>query len=178
MRILTVIALIIFISGCSNKKSVQLPPAPADAEAIVKTINGKTYQTADLALISNLEADKNAPYQWFEDVNDTTAFFRNYEKRKKMLEIKFVNDTLAEVTDEAETNMAAWKIEDQPKSDEKPGYFLRLTIDKDEALLPGQTGNSTITFSYKILGIDDKQLFLETPNMFNSRKIAALMKTS
>jgi len=28
-----------------------------------------------------------------------------------------------------------------------------------------------------VLGIDDKQLFLETPNMFNSRKMATLLKS-
>jgi hypothetical protein len=49
-------------------------------------------------------------------------------------------------------------------------------MEKEESLVPGQVGKSTITFSYKVLGIDDKQLFLETPNMFNSRKMAASMK--
>ena len=177
MRIFAIIALFaFFIVGCSNKKTVPLPPAPANVEAVVKTVKGKKYKTADLALISTLAADKNNPYEWFDDIADTTAFFRNYEKQKKKLEIKFVNDSTAEVTDDAETNKATWMIDDQPKSDEKPGQFLRLTMQKDEALIPGQVGKSTITFSYKVLGIDDKQLFLETPNMFNMRKIAALMK--
>jgi hypothetical protein len=50
-------------------------------------------------------------------------------------------------------------------------------MERDESVFPGQVGKATITFSYKILGIDDKQLFLETPNMFNMKKVAALMKT-
>ena len=176
MRILTIIAMFLLITGCANKKTVSLPPAPANSDAVTKTVKGKKYKTADLALISKLAADKNNPYEWFEDVNDTTAYFRNYEKQKKKLEINFINDTTAEVTDEVGTNKALWKIDDQPKSDETAGQFLRLTMEKDEALIPGQVGKSTITFSYKILGIDDKQLFLETPNMFNMRKMAALMK--
>ena len=177
MRILTIIAMFLFSTGCGNKKNVQLPPAPANSDAIVKTVKGKKYKTTDLALISRLAADKNNPYEWFDDVNDTTAYFRNYEKQKKKLEINFINDTTAEVTDEAGTNKALWRIDDQPKSDESAGQFLRLTMEKDEALIPGQIGKSTITFSYKVVGIDDKQLFLETPNMFNMRKMAALMKT-
>lgn len=177
MRTFTIIALLsFFIVSCGNKKTVQLPPAPASVDAIVKTVKDKKYKTSDLALISTLVADKNNPYEWFDEIEDTTAFFRNYEKQKKKLELNFINDTTAEVTDETETNKATWEIDDQPKSDEKPGQFLRLTMEKNEELIPGQVGKSTITFSYKVLGIDDKQLLLETPNMFNSRKIAALMK--
>ena len=177
MRILPIIAtLSFFVIGCGNTKNVQLPPAPANSDAVIKTINGKKYKTADLALISKLAADKNNPYEWLEDVKDTTPFFRNYEQQKKKLEINFVNDTTAQVTNEAGTNKATWKIDDQPKSDETTGQFLRLTMEKNESLLPGQVGKSAITFSYKVLGIDDKQLFLETPNMFSSRKMAALMK--
>jgi len=177
MRTFTVVALLsLFIISCGNKKTVQLPPAPASTDAIVKTVKGKKYKTSDLALISNLAADKNNPYEWFEEIEDTTAFFRNYEKQKRKLQISFINDSTAEVTDDVETNKATWKIDDQPKNDEKPGQFLRLTMEKSEALIPGQVGKSTITFSYKVLGIDDKSLLLETPNMFNSRKIAALMK--
>ena len=153
-----------------------LPPAPANTDAVAKTIKGKKYKAAELALISTLISDKNNPYEWFDDVKDTTRFFRNYEQQKMKLVIQFINDSTAEVTDESSVNKATWKIDDQPKSDEKPGVFLRLSMERDEQLMPKQTGKSTITVSYKVLGIDDKQLFLETPNMFNSRKMAVLMK--
>jgi len=177
MRIFIATALLLFISGCANKKNVQLPPAPASVDAVIKTVKGKKYKTTDLALISNLAADKNDPYEWFDDIKDTTAFFRINEKEKKKLEINFVNGTTAEVTDMSGTNKATWKIDDQPKSEETAGKFLRLSIERNEALIPGQVSKATITFSYKVLGIDDKQLFLETPSMFNMRKVAALMKT-
>ena len=155
----------------------ELPPTPASIEAVVKTITGKKYKTAELALVSNLISDKNNPYEWFDQIKDTTPFFKNYEKQKMKLAIHFINDTAAGVTDDAATNKTTWKLDNQPKSDETPGIFLRLTMQKDEALVPGQVGKSTITFSYKVLGVDDKQLLLETPNMFNSRKLAVLMKT-
>jgi hypothetical protein len=176
MRIFIAIPLLLFVSGCANKKNVQLPAAPASIDAIVKTVKGKKYKTTDLALISKLAADKNDPYEWFDEIKDTSTFFRNNEKEKKKLEINFVNDTIAEVTDMSGTNKAIWRIDDQPKGEETAGKFLRLTMEKDETLFPGQSGKSTITFSYKVLGMDDKQLFLETPSMYNMRKVAALMK--
>ena len=154
----------------------QLPPVPASIDSVAKTIMRKKYKAAELALISKLISDKNNPYEWLDQIKDTTLFFRNYEKEKMKFAIHFINDTAAQVTDEAATNKATWKLDNEPKSDETAGIFLRLTMEKDEILIPGQTGKSTITFSYKVLGVDDKQLLLETPNMFNSRKLAVLMK--
>ena len=81
-----------------------------------------------------------------------------------------------EITNKVGINKATWKIDTQPKSDEATGLFLRLSIEKQDTVVPGQVGSSTNTFSYKVLGIDDKQLFLQTPNMFNSKKVAVLMK--
>ena len=178
MRSFTIAGVIcVFIFGCGNTKTVNLPPAPANADAVSKTIKGKKFKTAELALVSNLVADKNDPYEWFDEIKDTTPYFRNYEKQKMKFEIRFVNDTSAEITDEAGVIKAIWKIDDQPKSDETAGLFLRLSMERQEKMIPGQVGTSMITFSHKILGIDDKQLFLQTPNMYNSKKVAALMKT-
>lgn len=177
MRSFIVITIaLFFFSACGNNKTALLPPAPANVNAVVKTITGKKYKATGLALISTLISDKNNPYEWFDQIKDTISFFRNYEKEKMKFAIHFINDTAAEVGDEAAINKATWQLDSQPKSDETPGTFLRLTMEKDETLIPGQAGKSTITFSYKVLGVDDKHLLLETPNMFNSRKLAVLMK--
>lgn len=178
MRFFTIVVIVIlFFSACSNSKTAQLPPAPASIDSVAETIAGKKYKAAELALISKLISDKNNPYEWFDQINDTTPFFRNYEKQKMKFVIHFIDDTAAEVADETTINKATWKLDNQPKSDETLGIFLRLTMEKEEGLIPGQAGTSTITFSYKVLGVDDKQVLLETPNMFNSRKLAILMKS-
>ena len=177
MRVPTILAILsVLVIGCGNKKTARLPPAPSGIDSVAKTIIGKKYKAADLALISTLISDKNNPYEWFDEINDTTPYFRNYEKQKMKFAIHFINDTTAEVTDEIATNKAIWKLDDQPKSDETAGIFLRVKTIKDEQSLPGQTSKSTITFSYKVLGIDEKQLFLQTPNVINNRKMAMVMK--
>ena len=174
------IALFVILSllmiSCGNKKTANLPPAPPDVNSVVATIKGKQYKATQLALISTLISDKNNPYEWFDEIKDTTPFFKNYEKQKLKFAIHFINDTVAEVREDTLVNKASWKIDNDPKSDETPGIFIRLSMEREETLFPGQSGKSTITFSYKVLGIDNKQIFLETPNMFSSRKLAVLMK--
>jgi hypothetical protein len=178
MRSFTIVALFsFFVISCGNKKTTSLPAAPASIDIVAKTIKGKKYKATQLALISNLISDKNNPYQWFDEIRDTTPFFRNFEKNKLKFAVNFVNDSTVEVTDESSTNTGKWRIDDQPKSDETAGIFLRISMERDEQIIPGQVGKSINTFSYKVLGIDKRQLFVETPNMYNSRKMATLLKS-
>ena len=166
MRFFTIVALLtFFVIGCGHKKTSSLPSAPTNVDSVIKTIKGKKYKTADLALISTLISDKNNPYQWFDEIGDTTAFFKNEKEGKMRFGLNFINDITVEITDKARMSKAKWIIDDQPKSQETAGIFLRLFIE-----------NSTVKPSYKVLGLDDKQIFLETPNMFMSRKMAVLMK--
>ena len=45
--------------------------------------------------------------------------------------LNFVNDSIVEITDEAGVNKTTWKIDDQPKSEETAGIFLRFWIEKE-----------------------------------------------
>lgn len=177
MRLIALIIAVSFLTSCGNKKTANLPPAPSSIESVAKTVSGKKYKSAELALVSTLISDKNNPYLWFDEIKDTTRFFKSYEKQKMNFNVHFINDTSVEISDEGGANKGTWKIDSQPKNDETPGIFSRLTFEKNEAIVPGQVGKSTTTFSYKVLGIDDKQLFVETPNMFNGKKLAILLKS-
>jgi len=177
MRSISLLVIAIFsMTSCGNKKTANLPPAPADVNSVVTTIKGKKYKATQLGLISTLISDKNNPYEWFDEIKDTTPFFKNYEKQQMNFAIHFINDTAAELIQDTLVNKALWMIDNDPKGSETPGIFMRLSIEKEETVIPGQTSKSTNTFSYKVLGLDDKQLFLETPNVYNSRKLAVLLK--
>jgi hypothetical protein len=178
MKFLSFLLPVFFLAAACNNATVKvdLPPAPAQLDSVKKIVTGKKYKTEKLAQISNLVSDKNDPYEWFEEMKDTTAFFRNYRDQRMKFGVQFINDTSITVTDQSGTTNGTWSIDDQPGKDDTPGIFLRVTVMSEEKLFPGQTGLSTLTSSYKVIGINDKQLFLQTPNMFNMRKIAVLMK--
>ena len=175
--ILSFIIVSLLIISCGNRKTASLPPAPVDVNSVKTTITGKKYKATQLGLISTLISDKNNPYEWFDEIKDTTPFFKNYERQQMKFAIHFINDTAAEVIQDTVVNKAFWKIDNDPKSSETPGIFMRLSMEKEETVVSGQTAKSTHTFSYKVLGLDDKQIFLETPNIYSNRKLAVLMKT-
>lgn len=178
MKNLKLLLPVIAFWACnSSTVQVDLPPAPANMDSVKKMITGKKYVTEKLAQISNLVGDKNDPYEWFEEMKDTTPFFKNYQTQRMKFAVQFVNDSTAVITDEKGTTNGSWSLDDQPGKEDTPGIFLRISVSSEEKLFPGQTGLSTLTSTYKVLGMNDRQLFLQTPNMFNMRKIAALLKT-
>lgn len=170
---------IVFAASCTNSKTVEvdLPPAPANMDSVKKMITGKKYVTEKLAQVSNLLADKNDPYEWFEEMKDTTPFFKNYQAQRMKFGVQFTNDSTAVITDEKGTNQGLWSLDDQPGKDDTPGIFLRIAVSSDEKLFAGQSGATKLTYKFKVLGVSEKQLFLLTPNVFNMRKVAVLMKT-
>ena len=132
MRSITTFILVcLLMMSCDNKKTANLPPAPADVNSVVTTIKGKKYKATRLGLISLLNSDKNNPYEWFDEINDTTLFFKNLERQQLQLAMHFINDSSVEVTDNGRTNTGTWKIETQPRSDETPGIFSRITFEKE-----------------------------------------------
>lgn len=179
MKFLSFLLPVFFLAAACNNTTlkVDLPPAPAQLDSVKKMITGKKYKTEKLAQISNLVSDKNDPYEWFEEMKDTTAFFRNYSQQRMKFALQFTNDSAAILTDEKGTTHGTWSLDDEPGKDDTPGIFLRLAVSSEEKLFPGQTGATTMTYTFKVLGLNEKELFLQTPNIFNMRKIAVLMKT-
>jgi hypothetical protein len=171
--------ILIFIFSCtSGNQRPELPAAVTSNDAVIKGIKGKKFKTDKLALLSNFMADKNYPYEWFSELKDTSAFFKNYETEQMKRMLQFTDDTSAVVTDKAGDNKGTWKVTNESREGDVPGSYIRITFVKEgEPLFPGQTGPSTITYAYRVIGLDEKSLLVETPNMFNNKKVVALMKT-
>src|SRR5688500_17550634 len=131
MRSFPILVIIILLfTGCGNKKTANMPPAPVNTGTVAAAIKGKKFKTTEMALIPTLLSDKNNHYEWFDEIKYTTAFFRKYEKQKMKFSVQFIDDTSAEVADEALVNKATWKIDNDPKSGETAGIFLRLSMER------------------------------------------------
>jgi hypothetical protein len=174
--VLAAVILAIMLPACTGKKKIELLPPPAGKEAVSKELSGKKYHTEKLALISTLAGDRNNPYEWFEDIKDTSIFFKKYRDDRMKFALQFINDSTAVVKDASGDNHGNWEVSDKTPEGEQPGLFARFSFTKNEVLFPGQSGSSVVTYTYRVLGISPSHLFLETPNMFNNRKLAVLMK--
>lgn len=167
---------VITLAACNDSKK-SMPAAPASADVASASLKGKKYKTARVGLLSPFKMDAENPYQWFDEMKDTSSFFTSYRDERMQLQLHFSNDTTATIMDSGKTIPATYHVDDTPEDDEKPGIRIRMSYeDNSMSPFPGQTGPMVLTVTYRIIGVDDKQLLVETPNGFNQRKVVALLQ--
>jgi hypothetical protein len=178
-QLLCLLCTVLFFScntSKTKKESVDIPAAPTGVDAVAQTLKGKNYSVLQVATISNFEMNKDNPYDWMDGKKDTTAFSRNYVTERMKLKLNFVNDTTVSFTDEDKLTEAKYKLDTLIGDEEKPGIKLRISYLDSSITFPSFTEPRLMTYTYRVLGINNESLLLETPRSFNNRKIAVLMK--
>jgi len=168
----------LFIFSCSEHKPVSLPAKPGSPGTVKNAIQGKLYKTIKAGTLSPFEMDKKNPYEWTDDMKDTSSMFRNFFADRMKFILHFINDTAVNFMDEGKHIEATYSIDSLIKEDEKPGVKLRISYeDKDNSFNMGDMGPVRLTYTYIVAGADDKQLLLETPRSYNDRKVIVLMSS-
>lgn len=178
MRSLLLLLAVTALSSCSSNTStiIQLPAKPASIDDAAKTVKGKSYETKKVAIVSVFEMDKENPYQWMNDMDDTTTHFRDYLKKRMSFSLRFINDTTVTLNEEGKETSATYKFDTETGEDEKEGIKLRISYPDDSMSFPGVDGPMIMTYSFLLTGVDESSLLLETPGSYNNRKVAVLMQ--
>jgi len=178
MKGLLLFLAIAALLSCNSKTStvIELPAKPASVDAAAKTVKGKSYETKKVAIVSIFEMDKENPYEWMNDMDDTTKHFRDYLKDRMSFSLRFVNDTSVILNEEGKETNATYKFDTETGEDEKEGVKLRISYPDDSMSFPGIDGPMIMTYSFLVAGADERSFLLETPRSYNKRKIAVLMQ--
>lgn len=175
--LLFALAVATLVISCSNdkKNETAVPAKPASIDAVKQFVKGKNYQTKRVATVSPFDMDKENPYEWMDEMKDTSTFFKNYLNERMSFTLNFVNDTSVVMSDEGKTINGTFRIDNETKEEEKEGIKLRISYADSSMNFPGATGSMIMTSTYLVAGADEKSLLLETPRSYNNRKIAALL---
>lgn len=160
------------LTACSNnnKKQTTVPVAVASAEAARTALQGRHFTVADVGFQRSF-MDKKEPVEWSEAITDTGKIFRSFMEDRKNFSLRFVNDSAVALTDATTKTDALWSV----TKDSTAGMLLQLQYVDPEFSFPGQEG-ARVTYTYKLLGVDDQQLYLETPREYNRSQVVLLMK--
>ena len=181
MKYLTfVFVCAVLFSACSNNEKITTPAAPGSVADVSKTIKGKNYKTVKLGIISPLAMDSANPVNWAIEKEDTSKFFMDYANKQLAFSLTFSKDSTCSFYDvEQKKNIAAtFSIDNDANlgyEEAKPGIKLRINY-SDSMDFGGTKTASVMTLSYGVLGMNDKELLLETGRSFNNRKLAVWMK--
>jgi len=170
---------IIFFSCSSNDQKIttpSLPPKPVLPDAVLGIIKGKNYTAEKIATLSPFEMDAKNHYDWFDEKKDTSSFTKTFLKERMGMQLRFKNDSAVSLIDDNKTTEATYKLDTIIKEEEKPGIKLRIRYSDSSMSFPGVTEPMIMTYTFNVLGIDEKRLLLETPRSYNNRKVATLLK--
>ncbi len=170
----------VLFTACSNNEKIITPAAPGSVADVSKTIKGKNYKTIKLGILSPLAMDSASPVNWAIEKEDTSKYFRDYAKTQLEFVLAFSKDSTCSFYDvEQMKNIAAtFSVDNDAKlgyEEERPGIKLRINY-RDSIDLGGSKIASSMTLSYLVIGINDKELLLETGRSFNNRKLVVWMK--
>jgi hypothetical protein len=194
-KIYAVVIMAILIVSCKPSKTSsteKIPTIVNDVPKVQKLIANKTWQVIDVATINGSRVSKFAKPEssaetifapnviklsWLseikglEDSKDFAAkFMKESFDKYKIISMQLKNDSIATLTGKEVTSQK-YVITDAPKDNEANGLKLKLVYNATAF------GNvSKMTETYYVLGINDKILYLLTPNTLNEEKVVFLLE--
>ncbi|MEI9946511.1 MAG: hypothetical protein WDN26_20100 [Chitinophagaceae bacterium] len=179
MKIVLMALAAAFIVACNSNKDAEtsIPPKPSSIEAVKQLVKGKKYRTQKVATVSPFEMDKEKPYEWMDEMKDTSTFFKKHLADRMKFTLNFVNDTAVMMNDEEKIINGTYNLDTKTGEEEKEGIKLRISYPDSSMNFPGSTGVMIMTATYFVAGADEKSILLETPRSYNNRKVAILLHT-
>ncbi len=157
-----------------------LPSKPADIASVKGVLGGHTYAMAKTGALSPFDLDKEKEVEWFDTQKDTSRFFRDFQAGLMKTAFRFEKDSLVEYNNEGKMINGKWSLDTLFDEGEDPGMRLRVHfLDSTGSFgFPGANGPVEMTYSFKVMGCDEKGLLLELPREFNRRKVVGLFNKS
>jgi hypothetical protein len=196
-KIYAVVVLAIMVVSCkpSKKSSTEkIPVAANNVAAVQKAIANKTWQVIDVATINgsrvskfakpessteNIVAPNVIKLSWLSEIkglNDTKDFAAKFTKESfdkyKTISMQLKNDSIALLTGMEVANQK-YTLNDVQEDKEPNGIKLKLISYGKPFESMGET---KFTATYYVLGINDKMLYLLTPNTLNEEKLVFLLE--
>jgi hypothetical protein len=179
-QLIILLGLSLIIISCTNNSkgtaAMALPSKPASIDAVLNIIKQKNYKAEKIATLSPFEMDKENPYDWFDEKKDTSSFAKRFLNERLSMKLQFKNDTAVLFIEDNKTIEGTYKLDTIINEEEKPGIKFRISYPDSSMSFPGVTEPMIMTYTFNVLGIDEKNLMLETPRSYNNRKIAVLLK--
>jgi hypothetical protein len=170
-----VLALSVLAScgGTKNEKKSNRDLMPAKAPSVASarsTFKNAGYKVEDVGFIRTFMGEED-PATWSADMNDTSSHFRNFVDDRKNFSLSFLNDTTVKMIDDKKEVEAFYELE----KDSTGAVLLLVKYEDAEFSFPGSDEPMMVTYTYKIRGLDENNMFVETPRSYNQKAVVLLM---
>jgi len=155
-----------------------MPPTLKTAQDARVLLPGKTWVVKDVGLKPyefSSEPNPNSPLviDWFSVAKELGEYETKAKETFGKASIELKQDSVANTTGLELAGNQKYFITDETKDDTPPGVRLEITGGSDAFK---DMGITEATFTYFVLGANEKTLLLQTPNEINRRKIVLLLE--
>lgn len=153
-----------------NKANSYIPKEPHSvAETRSQLVKG-VFTVEQVGLGSS--SVMNEPVQWMNEETDKAKAEQDFIADRKSLTLHFINETEVKLTDNQRNIRAQYQLE----KDASKTVLMKLTFEDKTFSFPGSNEPMKLTYTYRIRGIDENRLLLETPRQYKYRPVVLLMK--
>lgn len=160
--------------ACSQKKETNLP-VPANEKAVYDFVQGKKLTVQSVGFYDNLSFNDVKEVKWLDIQKEENTMIVEVATEEMSLGMHFINDTAVTVSKKGKEFAGTYKIitTTEPKDEEPAGIQLKLSYADPESGFGGELMN--VTYTYIVLGLDNKKLLLQMPRTINRQNLLALM---
>lgn len=173
---LLLFSVTIFFLSCSQAEKETLPPAPSSVEAVSKVLMNKNFKVNKTGQYGMVLSNEPADIEWIDTTGKADNLTNRLINELGNWQLTFLNDTACTVISKGKEYIATWSVDNQHEEDQKPGIRLRLNYVDPEFSFGNEP--SAVTYSYVVLGMDEKRLLLELPRELNRRKLISLLQSN
>ena len=168
------IILIIFVTGCTVKKET-IPAAPNGTKAVQDFVKSKKLTVKSLGFFDNFSVNDKKEVKWIDMAKEKDEMTKEVANEEMTFSLQFINDTAAIVLKKGGSFTATYSVVElkEKEGEDEPGVRLKLTYLDPEMSFGGVA--SAATYSFVVLGLDDKRMMLQTPRSINRQPLISIM---
>jgi hypothetical protein len=171
------ISLVLFSCGNGDMK---IPDPSKDVNSVKTILKGKTFVADKTGFFGVLTVNDKQEASWIDPKTETEQLALEVaEEINGKFSLSFVNDTAVNLISKALTTTGTYVVDDAVGEHDKgvTGIKLRLSyVDTTMSFGFGNSSPMTMTYTYLVKGINDKELLLQLPRDINRQPLIALLK--
>lgn len=180
MKKITAVLFSLVLFSCGNG-DMKVPDPPKDINTVKNTIKGKNFMATKTGFFGVLTVNDKQEVTWIDAAKETEKFAREAAlELNDKFSLSFVNDTTVNIVSKELTTTGTYTVDDAVGEYDKgmAGIKLRLSyIDTTMNFGFGDSSPMTMTYTYFVKGINEKELLLQMPREINRRPLVVLLQS-
>lgn len=169
------LAFIVTLPGCSGETE-KTPPPPANIKAVTDYLNGKKLRVDRVGFYGSVLQNTERKIEWLDTLKEKNDMVKSAAGEEMSLGLYFQNDTAVVIFKKNKQFTGVYSVDDSPGEGENEQDGIKIRISYADPDFGFGDLPTVVTYTYRVIGLDDARILLETPRTINRQKLISLMR--